>query len=29
VYLSGRTLFDEPYQRRRELLEEPHLSGPQ
>ena len=28
VYLDDRTLFDEPYERRRELLEELGLSGP-
>ncbi|MDN3353293.1 DNA polymerase ligase N-terminal domain-containing protein [Actinomadura sp. DC4] len=28
LYLDGRTLFDEPYERRRELLEELGLSGP-
>jgi DNA ligase D-like protein (predicted 3'-phosphoesterase) len=27
VYLDGRTLFDEPYERRRELLDELGLSG--
>jgi bifunctional non-homologous end joining protein LigD len=27
VYLDGRTLFDEPYERRRELLDELGLAG--